>query len=55
VMTGTLARQCDVKVQTAARIDIDGPTGAPVQVDGDVRMHLPASIGIAATPIGIIA
>lgn len=55
VVTGTLARQCDVKVQTAQRIEIDGPDGAPVQVDGDVRLRLPASIGMAATPIGIIA
>jgi diacylglycerol kinase (ATP) len=55
VVTGTLARQCDVKVQTAERIDIDAPDGAPVQVDGDVRLRLPASISMAATPIGIIA
>jgi len=55
VVTGTLARQCDVKVQTAARIEIDGPNGAPVQVDGDVRLRLPARIGVAATPIALIA
>jgi len=55
VVTGTLARQCDVKVQTADHIEIDGPAGAPVQVDGDVRMRLPARIAMAATPVGLIA
>ncbi len=55
VVTGTLARQCDVKVHTAEHIEIDGPDGAPVQVDGDVRMRLPARIAMAATPVGLIA
>jgi diacylglycerol kinase family enzyme len=55
VVTGTLARQCDVRVQVTERIEIDGPAGAPVQVDGDVRMRLPVTIGMAADPIGIIA
>lgn len=55
VVTGMLARQCDVRVETAERIEIDGPVGAPVQVDGDVRMRLPVTIGLAAEPIGIIA
>ena len=55
VVTGTLVRQCDVKVQTAERIEIEGPKGAPVQVDGDVRLRLPVTIGMAATPIQLIA
>lgn len=55
VVTGTLARQCDVRVQTAERIDIDGPEGASVQVDGDVRVRLPIRIGMAETPIALIA
>ena len=55
VVTGTLARQCDVKVQTASRVEIAGPRDAPVQVDGDVRLRLPASIGLSATPVAIVA
>ena len=55
VVTGTLQRQCDVKVETAQSIEIAGPVGAPVQVDGDVRMQLPVRIGLASTPLAIIA
>jgi diacylglycerol kinase (ATP) len=55
VVTGTLAQQCDVRVESAQRIEIDGPEGAPVQVDGDVRVHLPARISLAAEPVAIIA
>lgn len=55
VVTGTLARQCDVEVRRAATIDLAGPEGAPVQIDGDVRAHLPASIRLAAAPLAIIA
>lgn len=55
VVTGTLARQCDVEVRRAETIELAGPEGAPVQIDGDVRAHLPASIQLAATPLAIIA
>ncbi|HEY3916982.1 MAG TPA: diacylglycerol kinase family protein [Stellaceae bacterium] len=55
VVTGTLARQCDVEVRRAATIELSGPEGAPVQIDGDVRAHLPASIRLAAAPLAIIA
>ena len=55
VLTGTLARQCDVEVRRAAAIELAGPEGAPVQIDGDVRAHLPASIRLAAAPLAIIA
>jgi diacylglycerol kinase family enzyme len=55
VVTGMLARQCDVKVARTTRIAIDGPEGAPVQVDGDVRVFLPARIGLGTEPVAIIA
>ncbi|HEV8013957.1 MAG TPA: diacylglycerol kinase family protein [Stellaceae bacterium] len=55
VLTGTLARQCDVVVRRAAEIELAGPEGAPVQIDGDVRAHLPASIRLARAPIAVIA
>jgi diacylglycerol kinase (ATP) len=55
VMTSTLQRQCDVEVRDARTIEIAGPGGAPVQIDGDVRAHLPASIRLAAAPLALIA
>jgi diacylglycerol kinase family enzyme len=55
VTTGMLARQCDVRVEAAQHIEIDGPEGAPVQVDGDVRAHLPVRIGLGTAPVAIIA
>ena len=55
VMTRTLQRQCDVEVRGARAIEIAGPEGAPVQIDGDVRAHLPASIRLAAAPLALIA
>jgi YegS/Rv2252/BmrU family lipid kinase len=55
VLSGTLRRQCDVAVRRAATIDLAGPEGAPVQIDGDVRAHLPASIRLATVPLAIIA
>ena len=55
VVTGTLERQCDVEVRRVREIELAGPEGAPVQIDGDVRAHLPASIRLAAAPIALIA
>ena len=55
VVTGTIARQCDVEVRNVAEIELAGPEGAPVQIDGDVRAHLPASIRLASAPLAIIA
>ncbi|HVA15843.1 MAG TPA: diacylglycerol kinase family protein [Stellaceae bacterium] len=55
VVTGILARQCDVEVRRAAEIELSGPEGAPVQIDGDIRAHLPASIRLATSPLAIIA
>lgn len=54
-VSGTLARQRDVEVRPAAEIELSGPEGAPVQVDGDVRAYLPARIRLAAAPVAIIA
>ncbi len=55
VVLGRLARQRDVEVRPAEQIELRGPRGAPVQVDGDIRAYLPARIRLAATPIEIIA
>jgi diacylglycerol kinase (ATP) len=55
VVAGTLKHQCDVEVQRAHEIELNGPEGAPVQIDGDIRAHLPATIRMAATPLSVIA
>jgi YegS/Rv2252/BmrU family lipid kinase len=55
VVTGTLQRQGDVEVREVRAIELAGPEGAPVQIDGDVRAHLPASIRLAAAPLALIA
>jgi len=54
-VTDCLATQCDVRVRPIERVALQGPRGAPVQVDGDVRLRLPVEIALAATPVGIIA
>jgi YegS/Rv2252/BmrU family lipid kinase len=55
VVTSTLQQQCDVEVRAAREIELAGPEGAPVQIDGDVRAHLPASIRLASAPLALIA
>ncbi len=55
VVTRTLACQRDVAISAAASIELGGPAGAPVQVDGDIRAHLPARIRLAERPIEIVA
>ena len=55
VVTGTLQRQYDVEVRGAREIELAGPEGAPVQIDGDVRAHLPANIRLASAPLMLIA
>jgi hypothetical protein len=38
----------------AERVSLAGPAGAPVQLDGDIQLRLPASLRIAATPLALI-
>jgi diacylglycerol kinase family enzyme len=54
-MAGCLSHQRDVRVSAAAHIEIAGPPGAPVQIDGDIRAHLPARIRLADAAVGLIA
>jgi len=55
VVTGTLPRHSDVEVRRARVIELAGPAGAPVQIDGDVRAHLPATVRLASAPLALIA
>ena len=54
LMRGNLAAQADVEIMMARHIVIDGPAGAPVQVDGDIRARLPAVIDMAQETIELI-
>ncbi len=55
VVVGRLSRQTDVAIRISERIELRGPAGAPVQIDGDIRAHLPASIRLADQPLAIIS
>lgn len=54
-MAGCLARRRDVGVSAAADIELAGPPGTPVQIDGDIRAHLPARIRLADAAVGLIS
>lgn len=51
---GLLPRCRSVSVAPAQAIRLIAPAGAPVQLDGDVALHLPALLRIAATPLQLI-
>lgn len=55
MLMGTVARRPDVRIVAADRVELGGPAGAAVQIDGDVRARLPAVIRIAPTPLAVIA
>ena len=54
LVRGNLGTRSDVAIATARHIVLDGPAGAPVQVDGDVRARLPATIDLAPETIELI-
>jgi diacylglycerol kinase (ATP) len=54
MVAGCLHRDRDVRRLTARSIELAGPAGAPVQIDGDIRARLPVSVRIAASPLGLI-
>ncbi len=49
-----LWRARDVLILPANEVSIDGVEGDPVQCDGDVRAHLPATIRIAPQRLNLI-
>ena len=51
---GTLARRRDVRILSAASLELSGPAGAPVQVDGDICARLPIALRVAETPLRVI-
>ena len=46
LFAGQLHRLSDVTLIRALRVEIDGPSGEPVQVDGDLDGQLPVTIDI---------
>ena len=50
-----LAQQRDVRVVAAEHIELSGPPGAPVQIDGDIRAHLPVRIRLSNAAVGLIS
>lgn len=51
---GRLARRADVRIDQAMDLEILGPAGAPVQADGDVICHLPASIRVLPAAVDLV-
>jgi YegS/Rv2252/BmrU family lipid kinase len=54
LLCGTLARRRDVRILSAVSLELIGPAGAPVQVDGDICARLPIALRVAETPLRVI-
>jgi diacylglycerol kinase family enzyme len=55
MVLGTLPRRRDVRIISGDVVELLGPAGAPIQLDGDIRVRLPALLRVAAAPQAIIA
>lgn len=55
LVTGRLDKLSDVKVLPTDRIVVSGPAGEPVQGDGDIIAHLPATISLDPQQLKILA
>ena len=51
---GRLAERADVRIDPATGLEILGPAGAPLQADGDVLCHLPATIRVLPAAVDLI-
>ncbi len=51
---GRLSHCRSLRILPATSLYLTGPAGAPVQLDGDIQLRLPARIAIAATPLQLI-
>ncbi|HUH85400.1 MAG TPA: diacylglycerol kinase family protein [Stellaceae bacterium] len=52
---GLLGRCRSVRIMTSQSVNLLEPVGAPIQLDGDVELRLPARLAIAATPLSVVA
>jgi diacylglycerol kinase (ATP) len=51
---GVLPRLPSIRILPAREVRLLEPTGAPVQLDGDVQLRLPARLRLAATPLPVV-
>jgi diacylglycerol kinase (ATP) len=51
---GLFSRCRDLSIVAADTVELLGPAGAPVQIDGDIRVRLPVTLRLAATMQGLI-
>jgi YegS/Rv2252/BmrU family lipid kinase len=51
---GRLAERSDVRIDTAERVEILGPSGAPLQADGDLLCRLPVVIRALPAAVALI-
>ena len=52
---GLLPRCRSLSILPGKSVRLAEPAGAPVQLDGDIQLRLPARLGIAETPLRLIA
>ncbi len=52
---GVLQRCRSLSILPGRTVRLTEPAGAPVQLDGDIQLRLPARLGIAATPLLLVA
>ncbi len=51
---GRFAERADVEIDEATDLTIIGPTGAPVQLDGDVHCRLPATVKVLPAAVNLV-
>jgi diacylglycerol kinase (ATP) len=51
---GGLQRAPGVTIRQACVVDLEGPEGEPVQVDGDILTQMPATVRLATTPVELV-
>lgn len=52
---GRLQRCRSFRVLSGKSVRLTAPEGAPVQLDGDIQLRLPARLGVAPTPLLLVA
>jgi hypothetical protein len=51
---GALSRCRSLRIVPGQTVRLIAPAGAPVQLDGDIQLRLPARLRIAATPLRLV-
>ena len=54
MLLGRLAERGDYRIGEALDLEILGPAGAPLQADGDILCHLPASIRLLPAAVDLV-